>query len=325
VTPPPQQQLAQAAPQPAAQTPAPQQQPVQIAEAKPHWATPAPSSTVTSAPVAGPIDPGTSTPGFSFGETLAAAPQPAPAAPAPVQTQPALAAVQPAPTQETGSALAPTPTPAPALAQSTPVQGPVLPGQPGLEPQPAPAQQAPAQQTLATATLPASVVRQTDLAASSAAEQAAPAPVPRRIADLAAALADIPDVEPEAAAPKPAVTKPAAKPAATKKPAPAAASAKKTTPPAPREPARVWVQVAGGADKTGLPREFARLKSKAPKALAARAAWTTPLNATNRLLVGPFASTKEAQTFVNELAKEDLSAFAWTSEAGQKIEKLPAK
>jgi cell division septation protein DedD len=198
----------------------------------------------------------------------------------------------------------------------------VLPGEPALQLQPAPAQQA-----LASATIPASVVRQTELAASSVAEQVAPAPAPdpRRIADLAAALADIPEIEPEAPAPKPTAKKPATAPAAAKKPAPAPAPAKKAAPPAPKEPARVWVQVAGGADKGGLSREFARLRSKAPKVLATRAAWTTPLNATNRLLVGPFASTKEAQAFVNELAKEDLSAFAWTSEAGQKIEKLPAK
>ena len=49
------------------------------------------------------------------------------------------------------------------------------------------------------------------------------------------------------------------------------------------------------------------------------------LNATNRLLVGPFAGAKEAQAFVNQLKAGDLSAFAWTSAAGQKIEKLPAK
>ena len=57
----------------------------------------------------------------------------------------------------------------------------------------------------------------------------------------------------------------------------------------------------------------------------ARGAWTAPLNATNRLLVGPFASAKEAQAFVNQLKAEDLSGFAWTSAAGQKVEKLPAK
>jgi tetratricopeptide (TPR) repeat protein len=112
--------------------------------------------------------------------------------------------------------------------------------------------------------------------------------------------------------------------AAAKKDVPAKPAAKKE-PPKPAEPSRHWVQVAGGADKAALPREFARLKAKAPKAFAAHGAWTTPLRATNRLLVGPFKSDDEAQSFVNELKKAELTAFAWTSEAGQKIEKLSAK
>jgi hypothetical protein len=138
-------------------------------------------------------------------------------------------------------------------------------------------------------------------------------PTGSRLADLSATLADI--GEPERA---PART-------AEPKSKPAAAAAKKPKPEAPAEPSRAWVQIAVGAAKTALPREYARLKAKAPKLLAARGAWTAPLNATNRLLVGPFASAKEAQAFVNQLKAEDLNGFAWTSPAGQKVEKLPAK
>jgi len=133
-------------------------------------------------------------------------------------------------------------------------------------------------------------------------------------------------VTPALAEPKP---KPPAKavvtPAKTAtKPAPAAKPAIAPAP-AVREPSRHWVQIAGGADKLALPREFNRLKVKAPAAFGARAGWTTPLSATNRLLVGPFKTEAEAQTFVNELAKADLAAFGWTSPAGQAIEKLPAR
>lgn len=141
-------------------------------------------------------------------------------------------------------------------------------------------------------------------------------PAGSRLADLSAAIATVDD--PQVAAPKP---KPVARAAA----AAAKPPAKKPKPAPPAEPSRVWVQVAGGAQKAALPREFARLKAKAPKLLGARTAWTAPLNATNRLLVGPFPGSKEAQAFVNQLKAADLSAFAWTSPAGQKIEKLPAK
>jgi hypothetical protein len=177
------------------------------------------------------------------------------------------------------------------------------------------------------------------------AEETEPAPEPapasadrlasNRLADVAAAVASLPEVlkpAPAARAPARAVPSAAKKEPASTAPRPPAASAKKPQsataakkPAAPAEPARHWVQVAGGADKTALPRTFAGLKTKAPKLLATRTAWTTRLKATNRLLVGPFKSDDEAQDFVNELKKADISAFSWTSEAGQKIEKLGAK
>ncbi|HEX8572638.1 MAG TPA: SPOR domain-containing protein [Allosphingosinicella sp.] len=153
--------------------------------------------------------------------------------------------------------------------------------------------------------------------------QAESAPSGSRLADLSAALAGISEPAPEPKPARAAADKP--KPAARQAAATAKPAAKKAKPAPPAEPSRVWVQVAGGAQKAALPREYARLKTRAPKLLGARPAWTTPLNATNRLLVGPFAGAKEAQAFVNQLKAANLSGFAWTSAAGQKIEKLPAK
>ena len=105
----------------------------------------------------------------------------------------------------------------------------------------------------------------------------------------------------------------------------AAAAKKKAEPAAPKEPSRVWVQVAGGANKDALPKEFGRLKDKAPKLLSGKTAWTAPLRATNRLLVGPFKTEKEAQSFVNELTKAGLTGFAWTSPEGQAVVKLASR
>ncbi len=100
--------------------------------------------------------------------------------------------------------------------------------------------------------------------------------------------------------------------------------AKKPEPKKPAEPARWWVQVAGGANVADLPKAWSALTAKNP-ALKKRQAWTTPLRFTNRLLTGPFASSAEAQTYVNTLGKDGLSAFAFQSEAGQKVTRLPAK
>ena len=82
------------------------------------------------------------------------------------------------------------------------------------------------------------------------------------------------------------------------------------------------MQVAGGANRATLGRAYATVRERAPALLGNRAAFTTPLRATNRILVGPFRSSAEAQAFVNQLARSNVSAFAWTSEAGQEIERI---
>jgi Flp pilus assembly protein TadD len=147
------------------------------------------------------------------------------------------------------------------------------------------------------------------------------APAATGLAALAATIRQLPDAEPESSTKSsPAVKKPDLAKADPVKPKKAVAE--KPEPAKPREPSRHWVQVAGTADKAGLNREYARIKAKAPKLFTGKTAWTTPLRFTNRLLVGPFKDDGEAQEFVNELAKADLSAFTWTSPAGQEIERL---
>lgn len=154
------------------------------------------------------------------------------------------------------------------------------------------------------------------------AEPTAPDPVVEASATLATpARAPVVAAKSEPAPPTPAPT-PRASPAAKAK---AVAPAKAKPDPAKAEPVRHWVQVAGGANVNALPREWARLIDKAPAEFRGQQAWTTPLRFTNRLLVGPFKTSAEAQRFVNMIGAKGLSAFAWTSEAGQKIAKLPAK
>lgn len=149
--------------------------------------------------------------------------------------------------------------------------------------------------------------------------------------------------KPEAAKPKPEAAKPKAEPAAKTpaktdpkaktpaKPDPKAKTPAKTDPkakkpdPAKGEPARVWVQVAGGANEDTLSKAWKAVVAKAPAAMKGRSAWTAPLRATNRVLAGPFKTTAEAQSFVNTLGKAGVSAFVFSSEAGQKITKLVIK
>lgn len=89
------------------------------------------------------------------------------------------------------------------------------------------------------------------------------------------------------------------------------------------EAARIWVQVAGGANQTSLEKAWNGVKAKAPDLFRGRQGWSTPLRATNRVLTGPFKSADEAQEFVNKLSKAGMSGFVFTSTKGQKVDRLP--
>lgn len=148
----------------------------------------------------------------------------------------------------------------------------------------------------------------------------APEPQPATPAAVAAVVKSKP--EPAAKPTPPAKVDPKAKTDAKAK---VDSKAKPKVDPAKAEPARHWVQVAGGADVKALPKAWKAAAADAPAEFRGKQAWTTPLRFTNRLLAGPFKTPAAAQDFVNAIKKKGVSAFAWTSEAGQKIEKLDVK
>lgn len=250
----------------------------------------------------------------------------------------ARAAVAPAPEPSS-------PTPAPTTVAATPAQQPITtlpdsarPGSP--EPQPTavaarePAPPGPARVGQEDSVLAAIVAGITIPGEELQIVTAAPVDLPPEPARVAAAA-------PEAARPapaKPASAKPGPEPAKSepakskdakkaelakvdpkaKKPDP---KAKKPEPKTRADPARVWVQVAGGANQASLPKAWKAVVAKAP-ALKGKAGWWTPLRATNRVLTGPFKTAAEAQAFVNTLGKSGVSGFVFTSEAGQKVTRL---
>jgi len=192
------------------------------------------------------------------------------------------------------------------------------------EPQPAVRQDSP----------PPAVVRQIRPAAAReepAASPAAEAPAVPAFSDVAALVQSLPvEEEPRPAASGPsrdAATRPAAAPARTTA-APArtgrAASRPPARPAAPPHPSRHWVQIANG-DRSAFAFQLGRLRQSAPELLRARTAYWARNGGSARLLVGPFATAAAARAFVNQLAREDVSAFPWTSEAGEEVARLPAR
>jgi len=89
-----------------------------------------------------------------------------------------------------------------------------------------------------------------------------------------------------------------------------------------KNPARHWVQIAGGANRRDLGKEWDKLKGRWPSQLAGRAPWTTHYRFTNRLLIGPFPTSKAAQEWVGERKKEGFSTFRVETRAGEEVERV---
>lgn len=92
---------------------------------------------------------------------------------------------------------------------------------------------------------------------------------------------------------------------------------------APSHPARHWAQVAIGQQQSALRFTYRQFSRRAPQAFEGQSGWFTPLNATNRLLVGPFESRAEAQAFLNAIAAEgDIQGLTFRSSEGQEVTPL---
>ncbi len=255
----------------------------------------------------------------------------------------------------------PTPTPAPDppapqqlaetdMVQPTYAQVAAAPLQPSFTPPPRPAYKIPPRPTptpratsAATASLP--VEQRGDLEAiiRSIRESAAaprPAPTPTRLAQAetpkpkptpstAASLKakggpvkeEAGKAEPKAKGGKAAVAEKVDPKAKTAK---ASAADKKKKPEPPKNPARIWVQVAGGANAKDLPKEWSSVSGKHSE-LKGKGPYTARNRATNRLLAGPFKSEDEAQAAVAKLRKAGIGAFQWKSDEGEAVQKIGGK
>jgi len=78
----------------------------------------------------------------------------------------------------------------------------------------------------------------------------------------------------------------------------------------------------GGANKRDLGKEWDKLKGKWSSQLAGRSPWTTHYRFTNRLLIGPFPTSKAAQDWVSERKKEGFATFRVETRAGEEVERV---
>lgn len=288
----------------------------------------------------------------SASPSMTQAPQPS-ATPTPL-ARAAEPAPQPVPSAQPGAR----PTPS----ASAPVQGPPAPGFDSLPGRTAvPATPSTPTSQLSRVASAQSPARPAPSPAPAAQATASPAPTPRQqpnpeatrtLADIIRAI-DVPETErrttvaavdlaeieamhaarraeQQAAAEKAkkaAAVKAKADAAAAKAKAEAAAKAKKAAEEKARlaaNPSRNWVQVGTGSDRGALAFTLKGLRRKYDD-VAPQDGWVASWGRTNRLLVGPFASFTRAKSLEAKLKAAGADVFAWQSEAGEVVERLPGK
>ncbi|WP_239026360.1 tetratricopeptide repeat protein [Novosphingobium decolorationis] len=99
-------------------------------------------------------------------------------------------------------------------------------------------------------------------------------------------------------------------------------------PPKPKKPAhpsRIWVQIGVGRDTDAIAFDWRRYTRRNPALFKGQEAHVTDMGRTHRILVGPFATRKAADGFVDDFAEAgNGQALVWTSPAGQVVDALDA-
>lgn len=151
-----------------------------------------------------------------------------------------------------------------------------------------------------------------------AAPEPAPTPAPAP-ASLADAFADLGAPSARANPAPGAVDVTAIEAVREEKPKPAAEPAR------PAHPARVWVQVATGRDRSALGFDWRRIVRTGGDAMQGKAGYLVRWGQTNRLVTGPFDNRQQAQSFVATLKQAGLDSFVFASSAGEAVEPLPRR
>ena len=87
-------------------------------------------------------------------------------------------------------------------------------------------------------------------------------------------------------------------------------------------PARIWIQVATGANARALATDFGKFAKKSPDVFKGKSGATAEWGKTRRLLVGPFKDRKAAQDWLASYKKAGGDGFLFNSEAGQSVDPI---
>lgn len=108
--------------------------------------------------------------------------------------------------------------------------------------------------------------------------------------------------------------------AATKAKVEADAKAKAEAAEKKANPARLWVQIATGANAKALAADYGRFAKKSPALFKGKSGGSTEWGKTRRLLVGPFKDKKSADAWLADYKKAGGDGFLFNSDAGQEVD-----
>ncbi|WP_293642952.1 SPOR domain-containing protein, partial [Sphingopyxis sp. RIFCSPHIGHO2_12_FULL_65_19] len=110
--------------------------------------------------------------------------------------------------------------------------------------------------------------------------------------------------------------------AAAKAKAEADAKAKQEAAEKKANPARIWVQIATGANAKALATDFGKFARKHAALFKGKSGATAEWGKTRRLLLGPFKDRKAAQDWLSDYKKASGDGFLFNSEAGQAVDPI---
>lgn len=84
-------------------------------------------------------------------------------------------------------------------------------------------------------------------------------------------------------------------------------------------PSRVFVQIGTGQNRSAIAFTWRKFQKEQSKLFASRKGFVAQWGRTNRLLTGPFSSTKEANSFIGKLKAAGIDCFVFTSDPGEEV------
>lgn len=84
-------------------------------------------------------------------------------------------------------------------------------------------------------------------------------------------------------------------------------------------PRKIWLQLASGANPAALPEQFQRIKSKDRDLFDGIPGYVARSSDRARLVIGPFRSATDADTFAADLETLNVTAFKWSNSESDQI------